>query len=205
MVGRIGLCALAVIGMTIGAVQRTAAEVKEVFNRPGILEVGEPMLISRDGLRREMDRNSALKDYIETYGWPDYAEVQQMVVQEPLAPYEVRVYYLRRNQEFAFVRVNVAPSVVNFGVRKYEGAIAPRTIDRLLTARAVMEAQMAVPEPVAAAVPEEAAVAPAEPAAVPVEEVAPGEPEALPLEESAPSEGAAAPGGELISDVPLPD
>jgi len=186
MAGRFGLCMLAWLGLTLGTAERAAAEVRQARNRPGIFEVGEPILISREGLRREMDRNNTLREYIDLYGWPDYAEVQQTVVQEPLAPYEVRVYYLQRNQEYAFTRANISPNFTGFGIRKYEGLIAPETVDRLLTARAAMEAQAPPPEPAAAAaepappaVPEQPAAT--EPSSAPAEDPVPAEAESPPV------------------------
>ena len=44
-----------------------------------------------------------------------------MQIDPPFAPYEVRLYYLRRNAYLAFGRVNVAPNVYDYGVRKYIG------------------------------------------------------------------------------------
>ena len=46
----------------------------------------------------------------------------------------MRLYYLRRNQEVAYSRVNVSPMIRDFGVRMYEGPIPEETLDRLLTA-----------------------------------------------------------------------
>jgi hypothetical protein len=111
-----------------------ADEPKPAVDRPEILEVGEPLLISRKVLANEMKRNVELHDWVHLYGAPDYSEVQEITVDPPFAPYEVRLYYLRRDAYLAFGRVNVAPNVYDYGVRKYIGPINPAVVDRLLTA-----------------------------------------------------------------------
>ena len=94
-----------------------------------------PILIPRRSLALEMRRNTDLRDWIHLYGAPDYAEVQEIQIDPPWAPYEVRLYYLKRNAYLAFGRVNVAPNVYDYGVRKYVGPINAAVIDRLLTAQ----------------------------------------------------------------------
>jgi hypothetical protein len=109
-------------------------EAKPALERPGIVDLDEPVLIDRDSLRREMRLNTNLAEYIDLYGWPDYAEIQEVVLQEPFAPYEVRLYYLKQNNYLAYGRVHIAPTVDDFGVRKFEGPIPAATLNRLLTA-----------------------------------------------------------------------
>lgn len=126
------------------------------LERPGIVDLDEPMLIDRDALRREMRLNADLSHYIDLYGWPDYAEIQEVELQEPFAPYEVRLYYLKQNHYLAYGRVYIAPSVDNFGMRKYEGPIPPATLNRLLTATLEKARQEAAARDAAMAPPAEA-------------------------------------------------
>jgi len=112
----------------------SSAELRPAETRPEVIEVGDPVMISRDLLTTEMKRNSEMKEWVTKYGWPDYAEVQEVTVREPLVTYEVRLYYLRRNHQLAFSRVYVSPALSDYGVRVYEGPISAATLDRLLTA-----------------------------------------------------------------------
>jgi hypothetical protein len=91
-------------------------------------------LINRKVLTLEAKRNTDLRDWMHLYGAPNYAEVQEIQIDPPWASYEVRLYYVRRNSYLAFGRVNVAPSVYDYGVRKYIGPIDPAVLDRLLSA-----------------------------------------------------------------------
>jgi len=156
MVARFFLGGLLIVGLacTSGA---AAADVHPALGRPELLEVGNPMLISRETLAREMERNWELRTYVNLYGWPEYAEVQETVVNEPVVPYEVRLYYLRRNQQATFSRVNVQAWIRDFGIRRYMGTIPEETVARLLTAEGEINAPK-VPEP-------EAVVEPAPPKA----------------------------------------
>lgn len=133
MAVRLGLVA-AFLGTILGVGGTAEAVLKPSPERPDIVEIDDPILIGREVLQREMELNVNLEEFIDLYGWPDYAEVQEVQVQEPFAAYEVRIYYLRRDRYLAFGRVAVAPSISDYGVRKYEGPIRPETLDRLLTA-----------------------------------------------------------------------
>lgn len=139
MVARFGMVMLFLTAMALAAESTTAAMLRPAKERQDITEVGDPVLVGRNVLGREMRVNGSLRDYIELYGWPDYAEIQEITVSDPWAAYEVRVYYLRRNQYLVFGRVHVAPSVDDYGVRKYDGKIDPETLDRLLTASPPVE------------------------------------------------------------------
>jgi hypothetical protein len=119
------------------------AQSRPAVNRPEIIEVGDPILISRRTLAAEMARNSDLRDWVRLYGPPDYAEVQQLELDPPFAPYEVRLYYVKGNAYLAFGRVHVAPSIYDYGVRKYIGKIDPSELDRLLTAAPAMDEAVA--------------------------------------------------------------
>ncbi len=163
------------LSVAVGGESWAASELRPATNRPDIVEIGAPVMISREMLRREMDRNTELHEYIRVYGWPEYAEIQEVQVQEPFAAYEVRLYYVHRNQFLVFGRVNVAPNVVDYGVRKYAGPIDPETLDRLLTAEPapVQEESLAKAEVVVSASPAvsgeaEAAAAPQAPPPAPV-------------------------------------
>lgn len=121
------------------------AQGRPAVNRPEIIEVGDPILISRRTLAAEMARNSDLRDWVRLYGPPDYAEVQQLELDPPFAPYEVRLYYIKGNKYLAFGRVHVAPSIYDYGVRKYIGKIDPSELDRLLTAAPAVDEATAPP------------------------------------------------------------
>jgi hypothetical protein len=134
MMQRVAVALLAVGSLAL-AVRTQADELRPAVDRPEILEVGDPLLITRRTLALEMKRNVELRDWVRLYGAPDYSEVQEIQIDPPWAPYEVRLYYLKRNAYLAFGRVNVAPNVYDYGVRKYIGLINPEVIDRLLTAQ----------------------------------------------------------------------
>jgi hypothetical protein len=134
------------VGLGIGQAEAQMAAT-EAPNRLDIIDVGDPILISRTTLSAEMTRNSDLRTWIRLYGVPDYAEVQEIEIEPPFAPYEVRLYYLKGNAYLAFGRVHVAPSLYDYGVRKYIGHITPADLDRLLTARAAEDFQVAAAEP----------------------------------------------------------
>jgi len=107
--------------------------------RPYIVEIGDPRLLTRDQLQREMRINSDLRDYIGYYGYPEAAEIQEIVPDTPWDAYEVRLYYLRRGLEVAFGRAFVGPTVSDFGVLKHLGPITDADRERL-AGRAVLGA-----------------------------------------------------------------
>ncbi len=129
--------------LALGWGGRAQAQSHPAVNRPEIREVGDPILISRRTLAREMTRNSDLRDWVRLYGVPDYAEVQELEIDEPFAPYEVRLYYIKGNSYLAFGRVHVAPTLYDYGVRKYIGHIDPSELDRLLTAQPAVDVALA--------------------------------------------------------------
>ena len=144
--GSILVAAAALLGL--GWVGGAQAQSHPAVNRPDVMEVGDPILISRKTLAREMTYNSDLRDWVRLYGPPDYAEVQQLELDPPFAPYEVRLYYVKGNAYLAFGRVHVAPSLYDYGVRKFIGKIDPAERDRLLTAApAIDEATATAPYP----------------------------------------------------------
>lgn len=131
------LVAVAMMGLAWSAV--VEAQSRPALNRPEIIEVGDPILISRRTLAAEMTRNSDLRDWVRLYGVPEYAEVQEIEIEPPFAPYEVRLFYVKGNAYIAFGRVHVAPSLYDYGVRKYIGKIEPSELDRLLTAQPAVD------------------------------------------------------------------
>jgi hypothetical protein len=146
MVERFVVGVLVIVGLTFSG-RAGAADLRAAVGRPELLEVGNPILISRETLAREMGRNQELSTYVTLYGWPDYAEVQETVVNEPVAPYEVRLYYLRRNQQVAYSRVYVSRWIHDFGIRRYMGPIPEETLARLLTAQGeIMPGKVPAPE-----------------------------------------------------------
>lgn len=147
MVVRLGLVGVLLCGLGIATVNAAPAP-RPVVGRPDVLEVGEPLAIGREVLNTEMMRNSALRNYIEAYGWPDFAEVQEVTVEVPFAPYEVRLYYVRRNHMLAFSRVYVSPAVTDFGQRKFDGTIPPAVLARLMASTAPPVSRPVVMRPV---------------------------------------------------------
>jgi hypothetical protein len=140
MMRRIALVVLTAGSLAL-ALRARADELRPAVDRPEILEVGDPILINRRLLKLEMTRNVDLRDWVRLYGAPDYAEVQEIQIEPPWAPYEVRLYYLKHDAYLAFGRVNVAPNVYDYGVRKYFGRINPAVVDRLLTAQPAVSVQ----------------------------------------------------------------
>lgn len=132
MMRRVAMVA-AMAGTLAAATAAMAEEWRPSIERPEIIEVGDPILVSRRVLALEMRRNVELRDWVRLYGAPEYTEVQEIEIDPPYAPYEVRLYYLRRNSYLAFGRVHVSPEVYDYGVRKYIGPIDPEVMDRLLT------------------------------------------------------------------------
>ena len=87
-------------------------------------------MVDRSALRKEMERISDLKDHIALHGWPDYAEVQAVVAEEPFADYEVRVYYMARQCEVRFRPSLCRTLGQDFGIKRYEGPIPTETLGR---------------------------------------------------------------------------
>jgi hypothetical protein len=114
--------------------------------RPYIVEIGDPLPIGQRGLQDERKVNTDLNLYLQQYGWPDYAERQEIAPDYPWYPYEVRLYYLDVDREIAFGRAHIAPTVKNLGAVKYLGRMEPATRDRIVAL--VTPAVMEEPEPV---------------------------------------------------------
>jgi hypothetical protein len=117
----------------VGTVRREAPA-----RRPYIVEIGEPYEISTETLKAEADNLSELKEYLRDYGYPDYAEIQEIEPQWPWDSREVRAYYLRRNQEVDFGHVILSAAMPNLGVTVFHGQIPPdkaHQIEVILQAR----------------------------------------------------------------------
>ena len=148
------LLASALPANAVGTVRR-----EKPSRRPYIVEVGEPYAISMETLQAEADNLSELKEYMRDYGYPDYAEIQEIEPQWPWEAKEVRVYYLRRNLEVDFGHVILSGAIPNLGVTVFLGQIPPdkaHEIEVILQARQAPEA----PPPVAEAVAPAMAAAP---------------------------------------------
>lgn len=168
MMKRYGAIAAAALVAGMITAGEAGADLRPSVHRPALVEVGDPIMVDRSALRKEMERISDLKDYIARHGWPDYAEVQAVVAEDPFDEYEVRVYYILRQREFDFAHVDAAPWVKDFGIKRYEGPIPTETLGRLLTAEPLSAAPVVEPEspppPPSAAAPVAEPVAVAEPA-----------------------------------------
>lgn len=106
--------------------------------RPYIVEVGEPYAIGTEALQAQAANLSELQEYLREYGYPDYAEIQEIEPQWPWADREVRTYYLRTNIEIDFAHVIVSAAMRNFGVVVFHGQIPPdkaHEIEVILQAR----------------------------------------------------------------------
>lgn len=66
------------------------------------LGVGEPLC--KSDLRKHMVDNEILAEYVARRGEPDWAELQRVAVDPPLAPYEIRVFYLEEGIAASFTR-----------------------------------------------------------------------------------------------------
>lgn len=180
MMKRLGATALAAVVGGMLTVRAAGADLRPSVHRPSLIEVGDPKMVDRSALRKEMELISDLKDHVARHGWPDYAEVQRVLADDPFGEYEVRVYYIETQREVDFTHVDAAPWLKEFGIKRYEGPIPTETLGRLLTAvpldapPVVLEPEAPPPPPVAAA-PVVEPMAGAE--AVPAAEVAPADPQ----------------------------
>jgi len=131
--------------------------------RPYIIEVGEPYEISLTARQTEAETLSELSEYFRDYGYPDFAEVQEIEPQWPWAPREVRIYYLRRNLEADFGHVIISSALTTLGVAAYIGEIPPEKahqIEVILQARQTPPPLVPAPMAMAPAAAETTAEAP---------------------------------------------
>ena len=153
--------ALAVGTPGVPLAQQVRLEVPE--RRPYIVEVGAPYSISMAAVEKQSLRISEMKTYLDQYGYPDYAEVQEIQPVWPWDSYEVRLYYMRRDLQADFGHVFLSEALPTFGVMKFMGSIPP---DKRREIEVVLAAREAPPiAPIAAVEPVEALVARVEAAA----------------------------------------
>jgi hypothetical protein len=112
--------------------------------RPSVVDIGEPYPIPANRLEREARRITGLGEYLDAYGYPDYAEIQEVAPEEPWDTYEVRTYYLQPNLEVDFGHVIVSPALANYGVRKFLGQITPEKRHEI---EVILAARLAPPPP----------------------------------------------------------
>jgi len=144
---RTGVCVLATAlllltteaGAAIGEVRRERPP-----RRPYIVEVGQPYAIGVQKLQYEVDHISALKVYVQEYGYPDYAEIQEILPEWPWEPYEVRLYYMQWNLEVDFGPVSVSEATPNLGMLKFSGDM---TAEKRHEIEVVLQAREAPPPP----------------------------------------------------------
>ena len=125
------LATTTVLAMVIPASARADVRRERSERRPYIVELGDPYSIDTETLQHEADYMSELSDYVSTYGYPDYAEVQEIAPDWPWDPYEVRLYYLRRNLETDFGHVIMSAALTDLGVLKFQGDIPSEKRQRI--------------------------------------------------------------------------
>jgi citrate lyase gamma subunit len=152
-----GILATAIPANAIGNVRRETTS-----RRPYIVEVGEPYSISMETLQREATNVNELDEYLASYGYPDYAEIQEIHPQWPWESREVRLYYLRRNLEADFGHVILSSAMPNLGLAKFVGEIPP---DKAHQIEVILQSRQVPPAPPAAVAELAASVAPAPPPA----------------------------------------
>jgi hypothetical protein len=126
-------------GAASGDVRRERTE-----RRPYIVEVGQPYAIGVQRLQHEANHISELKVYVRDYGYPDYAEIQEVLPEWPWEPYEVRLYYMRRNLEVDFSPVSLSEAAPDFGLLTSRGDITPEKRHEI---EVVLQAREAPPAP----------------------------------------------------------
>jgi hypothetical protein len=136
---------------------------EQTERRPYIVEIGQPYEIGIQRLQEEINHISALSTYVRDYGYPDYSEIQEIRPEWPWEPYEVRLYYMRRNLEVDFGPVILSEAAPNFGALKFLGDITPEKRHEI---EVVLQAREAPPAPPVAMAP---AVEPAPPPPPPSE------------------------------------
>jgi len=145
------LFVLAVAALILAVCGRTPAEVRRerTERRPYIVEVGEPYSISMEAVDREAGKIREMSEYLSSYGYPDYAEVQEVEPEWPWESYEVRLYYMHRNIETDFGHVLFSPAMPRLGVLKFQGEIAPQKRHEIEVILAARSAPPPAPVPVA--------------------------------------------------------
>jgi hypothetical protein len=144
--GRLALAALLVLAPAVA--MAVGPEVRRVTppQRPYIVEIGEPRPLSSQALDHERKRNRDLDDYVQFYGRPDYAEVQEIAPDSPWDAREVRLYYLKRDYAVSFGHAFISPAVEDFGLVKYQGPMEPVTRDRIVALLTPTQTAMEAPQ-----------------------------------------------------------
>jgi hypothetical protein len=139
LIGSAVLASMLTAPVVHGDVRRTTPE-----RRPYITELGEPYGISFNTLDSEARKNSDMRAYLTRYGWPDYAEIQEIIPEWPWESYEVRMFYLHRNLEVDFSHVVVSRALTDYGLLRYQGSIPSMKRHEI---EVILEARNAPPPP----------------------------------------------------------
>ena len=140
-----GLGVVVALIITVPMMARSDVRRETTERRPYIVEIGQPSEITMRAVHREARNISELTEYLADYGYPDYAETQEIAPQWPWEAYEVRLYYLARDIEVDFGHVILSPAAAHLGMRKFTGPIPPdkrHEIEVVLQAR---QAPLAAP------------------------------------------------------------
>ncbi|HEY2387261.1 MAG TPA: hypothetical protein VGK30_09890 [Candidatus Binatia bacterium] len=117
--------------VTIGSVLASvlcAAAVSLATSNP----VGPPIALGPRALELEMKRNPEIALLIERRGYPDWVERIEVDNVPPLDAYEIHLYYLRLNSEYAFARASILgrPEI---GLRQFVHPLDPAMRARIVT------------------------------------------------------------------------
>lgn len=156
--GLVVFAALTLLTITLPATSRGDVRRETTERRPYIVEIGIPYSISMQTLEHEARNNTELAEYLSNFGYPDYAEIQEIAPDWPWEDHEVRVYYLSSNLELDFGHVILSEAIPNLGVCRFLGRIPMskrHEIEVILAARAAPPVAPSVVEvpPSGAAVP----------------------------------------------------
>ncbi len=157
---RTGIAAVTTAVLLLAA-HSSLAEVRRerTERRPYIVEVGQPYPIGAERLAYEVQQISAARECIRDYGYPDYAEIQEISPEWPWEAYELRLYYMRPNLEVDFSPVFLSEALPNFGVLKSRAEITPEKRHEIEVVLQAREAPR-VPVMVVAPAPPQAPAAP---------------------------------------------
>jgi hypothetical protein len=116
-----------VIGSTVASILCGAAVSLAVSN-----PVGTPIALGPRALEVEMKKNPEIEMLIARRGYPDWAERIEVDNVPPLEPYEIHLYYLRLDREFAFCRAAILGHPV-VGLRQFEHPLDPAMRARIVS------------------------------------------------------------------------
>ena len=108
--------------------------------------IGPPIALGPRALELEMQKNPEIAIQIERRGYPDWAERIEVDSFPPLDAYEIHLYYLRFDTEFAFTRASILgrPEI---GLRQFVHPLDPAMRARIeawyLAANPVRRAELA--------------------------------------------------------------